>query len=85
MAALDAREKLILAASRALNAKAEDVELVTGGTVRNLAKVDRRMRPDYPISRLHGYTIDRRRLDDAHLTERGLVPFGRVDPDGSAG
>jgi exopolyphosphatase / guanosine-5'-triphosphate,3'-diphosphate pyrophosphatase len=36
----------------------------TGGTVRNLAKVDRRMRGDYPISRLHGYTVDRRRLDD---------------------
>src|SRR5437879_1999114 len=53
----------------------------TGGTVRNLAKVDRRMRGDYPISRLHGYTIDRRRLDDAGAllasqaaNERGRVP-----------
>jgi len=53
----------------------------TGGTVRNLAKVDRRMRGDYPISRLHGYTIDRRRLDDATAllasqaaNERGRVP-----------
>jgi exopolyphosphatase/guanosine-5'-triphosphate,3'-diphosphate pyrophosphatase len=36
----------------------------TGGTVRNLAKVDRRMRGDYPISRLHAYVVDRRRLDD---------------------
>ena len=35
----------------------------TGGTIRNLAKVDRRMRGDYPISRLHGYVLDRRRLD----------------------
>lgn len=37
--------------------------LGTGGTVRNLAKVDRRVRGDYPISRLHGYAVDRRRLD----------------------
>jgi exopolyphosphatase/guanosine-5'-triphosphate,3'-diphosphate pyrophosphatase len=35
----------------------------TGGTVRNLAKVDRRMRGDYPITRLHAYVLDRRRLD----------------------
>lgn len=35
----------------------------TGGTIRNLAKVDRRMRGDYPISRLHGYVLDRRRVD----------------------
>jgi exopolyphosphatase/guanosine-5'-triphosphate,3'-diphosphate pyrophosphatase len=53
----------------------------TGGTVRNLAKVDRRMQGDYPISRLHGYTIDRRRLDDAAAllagqaaNDRGRVP-----------
>jgi exopolyphosphatase/guanosine-5'-triphosphate,3'-diphosphate pyrophosphatase len=53
----------------------------TGGTVRNLAKVDRRTRGDYPISRLHGYTIDRRRLDDAtallaghSANDRGRVP-----------
>jgi len=53
----------------------------TGGTVRNLAKVDRRTRGDYPISRLHGYTIDRRRLDEAGTllasqaaSERGRVP-----------
>src|SRR5438105_4636399 len=53
----------------------------TGGTVRNLAKVDRRTRGDYPISLLHGYTIDRRRLDDAGTllasqaaSERGRVP-----------
>jgi exopolyphosphatase/guanosine-5'-triphosphate,3'-diphosphate pyrophosphatase len=53
----------------------------TGGTVRNLAKVDRRTRADYPISRLHGYTIDRRRLDDAGTllagqaaSDRGRVP-----------
>jgi exopolyphosphatase/guanosine-5'-triphosphate,3'-diphosphate pyrophosphatase len=34
-------------------------ELVgTGGTVRNLAKLDRRGRP-YPIARLHGYVLER--------------------------
>jgi exopolyphosphatase/guanosine-5'-triphosphate,3'-diphosphate pyrophosphatase len=37
----------------------------TGGTIRNLAKVDRRLRGEYPISRLHGYRIGRPRLDDA--------------------
>jgi len=43
-----------------------DEQLVgTGGTIRNLAKVDRRLRGEYPISRLHGYVLDRRRLDDA--------------------
>jgi exopolyphosphatase/guanosine-5'-triphosphate,3'-diphosphate pyrophosphatase len=35
----------------------------TGGTIRNLGKVDRRMRSSYPISRLHGYVLDRRRID----------------------
>jgi len=35
----------------------------TGGTVRNLAKVDRRMRGEYPISRLHAYGLERRGLD----------------------
>jgi exopolyphosphatase/guanosine-5'-triphosphate,3'-diphosphate pyrophosphatase len=40
-------------------------ELVgTGGTVRNLAKVDRRGRRSYPITRLHGYVLSHRRLTD---------------------
>jgi exopolyphosphatase / guanosine-5'-triphosphate,3'-diphosphate pyrophosphatase len=53
----------------------------TGGTIRNLAKVDRRLRGEYPISRLHGYRLDRRRLDDASAllsaapaSERARVP-----------
>jgi exopolyphosphatase/guanosine-5'-triphosphate,3'-diphosphate pyrophosphatase len=53
----------------------------TGGTVRNLAKVDRRMLGDYPISRLHGYVLDRTRLDAVSGSlntvlagERGRVP-----------
>jgi exopolyphosphatase/guanosine-5'-triphosphate,3'-diphosphate pyrophosphatase len=42
-----------------------DEQLVgTGGTVRNLAKVDRRLIGEYPISRLHGYVVERRRLDE---------------------
>src|SRR5207247_1382702 len=40
-------------------------ELVgTGGTLRNLAKIDRRSRADYPISRLHGYELGRRRVKE---------------------
>jgi len=40
-------------------------ELVgTGGTVRNLAKIDRRGRRSYPITRLHGYVLSHRRLSD---------------------
>jgi len=35
----------------------------TGGTVRNLAKVDLRSR-DYPVTRLHGYQLTRKRLKD---------------------
>lgn len=41
--------------------RAEDVLIGTGGTVRNLAKVDRRAH-GYPITRVHGYTISRRRV-----------------------
>jgi exopolyphosphatase/guanosine-5'-triphosphate,3'-diphosphate pyrophosphatase len=33
----------------------------TGGTIRNLAKIDRK-RTGYPIARIHGYTLDRARL-----------------------
>jgi exopolyphosphatase/guanosine-5'-triphosphate,3'-diphosphate pyrophosphatase len=36
----------------------------TGGTVRNLAKIDRRAR-GYPITRLHGYTVTRHHLHEA--------------------
>lgn len=46
----------------------EDERLVaTGGTVRNLAKIDRFTRT-YPIPRLHGYVLTRRRVEDmAHM------------------
>jgi exopolyphosphatase/guanosine-5'-triphosphate,3'-diphosphate pyrophosphatase len=45
----------------------------TGGTVRNLAKVDRNAR-DYPLTRLHGYLLTRRRLGDmaALIASRSL-------------
>jgi exopolyphosphatase/guanosine-5'-triphosphate,3'-diphosphate pyrophosphatase len=54
--------------------------VATGGSVRNLAKVDRRLLGDYPISRLHGYVLDRRRLDEvgATLTSVGTAERGRV-------
>jgi len=43
----------------------------TGGTVRNLAKIDRRSR-SYPIARVHGYVLSRRGLKDvaASLAEQ---------------
>jgi len=41
-----------------------DEELIgTGGTIRNLAKMDRQART-YPIPRLHGYVLTRRRVGD---------------------
>jgi exopolyphosphatase / guanosine-5'-triphosphate,3'-diphosphate pyrophosphatase len=42
----------------------EDARLVgTGGTIRNLAKIDRQTRT-YPIARLHGYVLTRKRAQD---------------------
>jgi exopolyphosphatase/guanosine-5'-triphosphate,3'-diphosphate pyrophosphatase len=49
---------------RRLPALGADEELIgTGGTIRNLAKMDRQARP-YPIPQLHGYVLTRRRLQD---------------------
>ena len=42
---------------------AADVVIGTGGSIRNLAKLDR-MRRDYPIPRLHGYVLGRREVAD---------------------
>jgi exopolyphosphatase/guanosine-5'-triphosphate,3'-diphosphate pyrophosphatase len=36
----------------------------TGGTLRNIAKIDRRSRNDYPVPRLHGYVLSRARVGD---------------------
>ena len=44
---------------------AADEHLIgTGGTIRNLGKMDRRAQTEYPISRLHGYVVERPRADD---------------------
>jgi exopolyphosphatase/guanosine-5'-triphosphate,3'-diphosphate pyrophosphatase len=43
----------------------------TGGTIRNLAKIDRRGRP-YPIARVHGYNLKRR-----HVAALGALLAGR--------
>ncbi|HJS56693.1 MAG TPA: Ppx/GppA family phosphatase, partial [Vicinamibacteria bacterium] len=52
----------------------------TGGTVRNLAKVDQRLR-QYPLRRLHGYALGRARLEKIvsmlaarRLKKRAQVP-----------
>jgi exopolyphosphatase/guanosine-5'-triphosphate,3'-diphosphate pyrophosphatase len=60
----------------------------TGGTVRNLAKIDQRQR-SYPLGRLHGYVLDRGAVDDiadllasrrqARLTEVPGLNDDRVD------
>ena len=59
------RETLDEAGVKAL---AADERLVgTGGSLRNLAKVDQRA-SDYPIARLHGYELARRRLHEITLS-----------------
>jgi exopolyphosphatase/guanosine-5'-triphosphate,3'-diphosphate pyrophosphatase len=72
-----AREALDAAGLKTL---AEGEELVgTGGTLRNLARIDQRA-SGYPIPRLHGYALTRRRLREiveglagARLRKRGKV------------
>jgi exopolyphosphatase/guanosine-5'-triphosphate,3'-diphosphate pyrophosphatase len=51
----------------------------TGGTVRNLARVDERSQ-GYPIRRLHGYLLTRRRLHEiaTRLSDMRLKKRGRV-------
>jgi exopolyphosphatase / guanosine-5'-triphosphate,3'-diphosphate pyrophosphatase len=73
-------------AAAGVSALADDEALVgTGGTLRNLAKIDQRAR-GYPIARLHGYVLTRRRLHDIvadlageRLKKRGRVPGLNVD------
>jgi exopolyphosphatase / guanosine-5'-triphosphate,3'-diphosphate pyrophosphatase len=48
-------------AARLRRLKSGDTLVGTGGTLRNLAKIDSRQTP-YPIARLHGYVLLRRRL-----------------------
>jgi exopolyphosphatase/guanosine-5'-triphosphate,3'-diphosphate pyrophosphatase len=52
--------------------------LGTGGSIRNLTKVDRRMRGDYPVTRLHGYVLDRRRLDEVTSLLAGVSASNRA-------
>src|SRR5262249_6344758 len=53
----------------------------TGGTLRNLARIDLRSRAAYPITRLHGYVLGRKRLReiverivDTKLKKRDEIP-----------
>jgi exopolyphosphatase/guanosine-5'-triphosphate,3'-diphosphate pyrophosphatase len=69
-----------------VKALAGDEQLVgTGGTLRNLAKVDQRA-SGYPIPRLHGYVLTRRRLHEMtaglaadRLKKRARVPGLNAD------
>ncbi|HEV7665011.1 MAG TPA: Ppx/GppA phosphatase family protein [Chloroflexota bacterium] len=81
MRALKAYVYEILEAAGVRPLRPDERLIGTGGTVRNLAKVDRRMIGEYPISRLHGYVVNRTRLDTvsgtlhgAPAAERGRVP-----------
>jgi len=81
MRALKSHVYELLEAAGVPSLAADERLVATGGTVRNLAKVDRRLRGDYPISRLHGYILSRARLDEVgavltgvSLGERGRVP-----------
>jgi exopolyphosphatase/guanosine-5'-triphosphate,3'-diphosphate pyrophosphatase len=57
---------------------ADERMLGTGGTIRNLTKVDRRLRGEYPITRLHGYLLDRRRLDEVTSLLAGAPASSRT-------
>jgi exopolyphosphatase/guanosine-5'-triphosphate,3'-diphosphate pyrophosphatase len=57
---------------------ADERMLGTGGTIRNLTKVDRRLRGEYPITRLHGYVLDRRRLDEVTSLLAGAPASSRT-------
>ena len=59
----------------------DEVLVGTGGTVRNLAAVSRRGRR-YPIVRVHGYTLTRRRLRRVRDRLAGLAPAQRRQAPG---
>jgi exopolyphosphatase / guanosine-5'-triphosphate,3'-diphosphate pyrophosphatase len=61
---LKAHVRSLLQDARIPVLRAGETLVGTGGTVRNLAKIDRRAR-GYPITRLHGYTVTRRHLHEA--------------------
>jgi exopolyphosphatase/guanosine-5'-triphosphate,3'-diphosphate pyrophosphatase len=70
---LKAHVRTLLQDAHVPTLRAGETLVGTGGTVRNLAKIDRRAR-GYPITRLHGYTVTRRHLHDAvaRVTETPL-------------
>jgi exopolyphosphatase/guanosine-5'-triphosphate,3'-diphosphate pyrophosphatase len=53
----------VLSGARIPRLLEEDTLVGTGGTLRNLAKIDARARA-YPIERVHGYTLARKRIRD---------------------
>jgi exopolyphosphatase/guanosine-5'-triphosphate,3'-diphosphate pyrophosphatase len=61
---LKAHVRDLLQDARIPKLRAGETLVGTGGTVRNLAKIDRRGR-GYPITRLHGYSVTRRHLHEA--------------------
>jgi exopolyphosphatase/guanosine-5'-triphosphate,3'-diphosphate pyrophosphatase len=61
---LKAHVRELLQDARLPKLRAGETLVGTGGTVRNLAKIDRRGSA-YPITRLHGYTVTRRHLHQA--------------------
>jgi exopolyphosphatase/guanosine-5'-triphosphate,3'-diphosphate pyrophosphatase len=65
--------------------RADERMVGTGGTIRNLAKVDRRMRGEYPISRLHAYGLERRRLDGVGPLLSGTSANARAEIPGLNG
>lgn len=71
------RRKLVKAGLRPL--RPGDELVGTGGTIRNLANVDRRGR-SYPIARLHGYVLSRKRVAEiaALLAARSLDERERI-------
>lgn len=60
---------------------ADEVLVGTGGTIRNIAKVDRR-RTVYPIQRLHGYTVRRSHVRDVATLVRGKTQAARASVPG---
>ncbi len=70
---LRAHARSFFAASRFPRLGRGEALVATGGSVRNLAKVDQRLRA-YPLHRLHGYELTRERAEDvvALLASRRL-------------
>ncbi len=68
-----------LSAARVPRLSADEHLIATGGTVRNLAKIDRRS-SHYPLERLHGYVLTQARLKSIlrRLVRRGAAGRGSI-------